>query len=207
MHPLSTRMNREQIRRVQAAGVLLCAALLSSAANGQSAAGATSIKAWRQFRVAQPFQTQVVALSQAAGGKSRTLIISEPAPQATQARLTAVLGVHAAGCETREWAVMSGGTVSDLVCTVVKTDQPDWAETLARLQIEALGSTEGAPIISLPVPVRKMLAHSLDVRFAAKDLHDWVVNGKQRFSSNPIASSVALNDLLTGGGRLSLIHI
>lgn len=96
---------------------------------------------------------------------------------------------------------MSGGTVSDLVCTVVKTDQPDWAETLARLQIEALGSTEGAPIISLPVPVRKMLAHSLDVRFAAKDLHDWVVNGKQRFSSNPIASSVALNDLLTGGVR------
>lgn len=96
---------------------------------------------------------------------------------------------------------MSGGTVSDIVCAVVKTDQPGWADTLARVQIEALGSTEGAPIISLPVPARKMLAHNLDLRFAAKDLHGWIVNGKHRFSSNPIAPSVSLNDLLIGGVR------
>ncbi|OAD17914.1 hypothetical protein A3839_03550 [Achromobacter insolitus] len=186
---------------MQTVGILLCAVFLSSAANGQTAARAASVEVWRQFRAAQPFQTQVVAMSQASGGEPRTLIVSEPAPQVTQASLTALLGAHAAGCETREWAVMSGGTVSDVVCTVVGTDLPGWADALARIQIDALGSTEGAPIISLPVTARKMLAHSLDVKFAAKDLHGWVVNGKQRFSSNPIAPSVALNDLLNGGVR------
>lgn len=201
MHLRSPGTKREQLRRWQAGGFLLSAVLLSSTANGQSAAGAAAIEAWRQFRVAQPFQTQVVALSQTAGSKPRTLIISEPAPHVTQARLTTILGAHAVGCETREWSVMSGGTVNDLVCTVVKTDQRGWADTLARVQIEALGSTEGAPVISLPVPARKMLAHSLDVRFAAKDLYGWLTNRQHRFSSNPIAPSVALNDLLAGGVR------
>lgn len=96
---------------------------------------------------------------------------------------------------------MSGGTVSDLVCTVVKTDLPDWADTLAQVQIEALGSTEGAPIVSLPVPARKMMAHSLDVKFTAEDLYGWVVNGKQKFSSNPIGPSVAVSDFLNAEVR------
>lgn len=189
------------MRRTRASGVLFCVAFLASSANGQSAPEAASVQAWRQFRNAQPFQTQVVAISKSAGSKPRTLIVSEPAPHVTGATLKALLGAHAAGCETRDWTVMSGGTVSDLVCTVVKTDLPGWADTLARVQIEALGSTEGASIVSLPVPARKMLAHSLDLRFTARDLYRWVVEGELRFSSNPIAPSVTLNDLLNGGVR------
>lgn len=158
-----------------------------------------SLVAWKQLRTAQPFQTQVVGLSQESGDKPRTLIISEPAPQMSLARLKVILGAHGAGCKTLEWTVMSGGTVSDLVCTVVKTNQPGWADRLARIQIEAFGSTEGAPVIRLPVPTRKMQGHSLDVRFTAEDLYNWVVNGKHTFSSSPIAPSVVLNDLLTGG--------
>jgi hypothetical protein len=189
------------IRQVQIFGFMLCTILLPSAACGQGTAGATSLEMWKQFRIAQPFQTQVVALSHASAGKPRTLIISEPAPQVTLASITAILGAHSAGCETREWTVMSGGSVSDIVCTVVKSNQPDWADTLAQIQIEAFGSTEGASVISLPVPKRKMLGHSLDVQFSAKDLHDWIVNDKQKFYGSPIALPVTLNDLLDSGAH------
>ncbi|WET39283.1 hypothetical protein [Citrobacter enshiensis] len=192
---------REQVRLLLVSGILLFTPLFSFASDGQGTVEAASIIAWKQFRAAQPFQTQVIALSQAPGGKPRTLILSEPAPQMTQARLMAILGTHAAGCKKQEWTVMSGGIVSDLVCTVVKTNQPDWPETLAQIQLEALGSTEGAPVISLPVPVRKMLGQSMDVRFTANDLYNWLVNDKHTFSSNPISPSLILSDLLTGGTR------
>ncbi len=195
------KRERNSMRQQRAGGILFCAALLSCAAYGQGVARPEAIDAWKKFRVAQPFQTQVVALSQADRGLPRTLIVSEPAPNVTRIRLANLLGAHAAGCETREWSLMSRGTVTDLVCTVIGTDRPDWPDTLARLQIAALGSTEGAPVISLPVPSRRMLAHSLDVRFGASDLYNWISKTEQRFSSNAIAPSLTLNDLLNGGAR------
>jgi hypothetical protein len=42
-----------------------------------------SLEAWRAFREAQPFQTQLIAVSAPSKGKPRTLILSEPPPRTT----------------------------------------------------------------------------------------------------------------------------
>jgi hypothetical protein len=189
------------ILRLHWVGYLVCASLQSFAAQADSTAAPASIEAWKKFRLAQPFQTQIIALSPPVGRQPRTLIISEPSPQSNEIRLKEILGAHLSGCERRKWSVMSGGSVSDLVCTVINTDRIGWPDTLARAQVEALGSSDGAPVVSLPAPTRKMIAHSLDLRYSAKDLHSWLVGGKQRFSSSPIAPWLTFNELMTGGVR------
>lgn len=179
-----------------------CAFMMNAAAaQSVSPAALDSVEAWKRFRAAQPFQTQVIALSQAKRNQPRTLIISEPSPQVTLARLMELLGSNAAGCEMRDWFVMSGGAVRDVVCTVKNTDRDDWPERLAQIQLEVLGSTEGAPIVTFPVPARNMIAHSLDLRYSAHDLYSWLTNGNKNFRSNPIAPNVSLKDVLDGGVR------
>jgi hypothetical protein len=180
-------------------GAVLVVQSVSAQSFGSTAPAST--EAWKRFRAAQPFQTQVVALSKAAAGQPRTLIVSEPSPRLTWARLTTLLGPAVTGCERRDWFVMSGGSVSDVVCSVAGTIQTDWPDRLAQLQLEAQGSTEGAPVVALPVPARRMVAHSLDLRYSANDLHGWLTSNSGRFRSNAIAPEVSLNDILDRGVR------
>lgn len=165
--------------------------------SGESAAGQT----WKKFRTAQPFQIQVVALTQESGSQKRTLIVSEPSPAITAERLLSVLGKHAIACETREWTVMAGGTVRDLVCSVQNTDRDGWPAVLAQIQLAAFGSTDGMSVVALPVPPRIMIAHNLDVRFGARDLYNWLIASDQPFRSNAIAPIVKMNEILKRGVR------
>ena len=160
-----------------------------------------SIEAWKRFRAAQPFQTQVIAVSPLNESHARTLIFSEPPPKVTWEKLTGLLAPYTSGCTIQEWFVMSGGSVKDVVCTLKKDVRDGWADRLAELQLEAYGTTEGAPIVALPVPTRRMIAHSLDLRYSARDLYVWLMEANQLFTTSPIAPSVSLQDLLQHGAR------
>jgi len=161
----------------------------------------TSIKEWKKFREAQPFQMQVIAISSEKGSIKKTLIISEPPQHVTWEKLADFLTPFTSGCEIKEWFVMSGGSVKDVVCTLRKDTNNELAEKLANLQLTIYGTTESTPIVALPVPKRHMIAHSLDYRFSAHDLYRWLMDGNQEIRSSPIAPNINLQDIFNGNLR------
>ena len=186
-----------------AAGVFLLrresSAIASAPAGGVDA---KSIEDWKAFRAAQPFQTQVIAVSPPdTTQKTRTLIFADPPPTLSLERLIRILEPHVAGCTVQKWFVMSGGSIKDAVCTLRKGAAEDWPDKLAQLQIEAYGTAEAAPVVALPAPKRSMIAHSLDLKFSANDLHAWLTDGNQGFRSSAIGPSVPLHALLDRGVR------
>lgn len=160
-----------------------------------------SVQTWKSFRKAQPFQTQVIGLTGSQADSQRTLIVSEPPPSLTWKRVQQVLAESATGCEVRSWTIMSGGRVSDIVCTLKPTDRERWAEALAQLQVEVYGSAEGAPVVTLPAPQRKMIAHSLDLRYSASDLHAWLIKSNPKLRGSPLAPAMSISDLFEKNAR------
>ncbi len=96
---------------------------------------------------------------------------------------------------------MSGGWVQDVVCTLKDDRHGDLPDRLAVLQRDIFGTTEASAIVALPAPKRAMIAHNLDLRYNAGDLHRWLYEADQRFRANPIASVVSLQDILNGSIR------
>jgi len=161
----------------------------------------SSIDAWKSFREAQPFQTQVIALSKPNKDKPRTLIISEPPPKLSWDQLATRLSPISSGCIVKRWMIMSGGWVQDVVCTLKDDMRGNLPDRLAMLQQDIYGTTEGSAIIALPAPKRAMIAHNLDLHYNASDLHRWLFEGDQRFRVSPIAEVVSLQDILKGSIR------
>lgn len=157
-----------------------------------------SIEAWNSFRIAQPFQTQVIALSEPNKAQPRTLIVSEPPPQVSWDHLAASLSIISRGCTVKRWIIMSGGWVQDVVCTLKSDTGRTLPDRLAILQQDIYGTTEGSAVVALPAPRRAMIAHNLDLRYNASDLHRWLYEGDQRFRASPIAEVVSLDDILKG---------
>ena len=157
--------------------------------------------AWEAFRAAQPFQTQIIGLSLYSKTRPRTLIVSEPPPKVVWESLASHLKKFSRGCALKQWSIMSGGWVRDVVCTLKDDANETLPEHLAMLQRKIYGTTEGAGVVELPVPNRAMIAHSLDVRYNASDLYRWLKEGDQRFRTNPIGENVSLRDIFAGKSR------
>lgn len=174
------------------------ALLLSGAGTAATAgpAGAASLQAWKQFRASQPFQIQVIALSPAAAGQPRTLIIAEPPPHVTLHKILDVLGSHGQGCSAQDWRVMAGGFVTDLVCTVTPREPAAWALKLANVQHVVYGAVAEGGVVALPVPRRKMIAHSLDQRFSGPDLLRWASEVKPTLRSSPISPAINFTQMM-----------
>ena len=160
-----------------------------------------SIDTWNSFRIAQPFQTQVIALSEPNKAHPRTLIVSEPPPEVSWDHLAASLSIISRGCTVRRWMIMSGGWVQDVVCTLRNDTGGTLPDRLAMLQQDIYGTTAGSAVVALPAPKRAMIAHNLDLRYNASDLHRWLYEGDQRFRASPIAEVVSLHDILEGSVR------
>lgn len=161
----------------------------------------TSHKEWQKFREAQPFQNQVIAISSDKSSAVRTLIIAEPPNYLAWEKLEVLLAPLVSGCEIKEWFVMSGGSVKDIVCTLRKNSDHEVTEYLAKLQIAIYGTVEGTPVVTLPAPKRQMIAHSLDYRFSAHDLYGWLMDGNHEFRNNPISPSFNLQSILSNNLR------
>lgn len=160
-----------------------------------------SIDAWKAFRAAQPFQTQIIGLSAPSKTQPRTLIVSEPPPKVTWEQLVINLKKISRGCTVQRWTIMSGGWVQDIVCTLKDDVHKILPNQLSVLQQNLYGTTEGSTVVSLPATKRAMIAHSLDFRYNASDLHRWLYERDQKFRAGPIAESVSLRDILEGSAR------
>lgn len=202
--PASSQKSRLMSRWTSVFRSTLQAALLATAVSAGATGTAVdlaSLEAWRSFRAAQPFQVQVIAVSAPESDKPRTLIFSEPAPTVRWEVLSSMLERYASACEVREWFLMSGGSVKDVICTLKKSLPTDWSEALTRLQLEAYGTTQGTPVVSLPVPKRKQIAHAIDVRFGASDLHRWLTekNASTIYRTSPISPGLSFSSMLDSG--------
>ncbi len=160
-----------------------------------------SLSTWKAFRVAQPFQTQLIAVSPPAQGRARTLIIAEPPPGLTWARVPDVLGTAVAGCSRQRWSFMAGGEVRDIVCTLRSESDRDLSDTLTRLQIELFGTSAMSEVIQLPAPARRMTDHSLDLRYGATDLSRWIHEVGPKWRAGPLAPAVSLAEILDGRAK------
>lgn len=156
-----------------------------------------SIKAWRQFRQAQPFQMQIIGLTPQSDA-IRTLIVTEPPPWLTWNNLSDILAPISRGCTTVEWPIMAGGSVTDVVCTLKDVQDAYFSERLAILQRKLYKTTQDAPIVALPVAPRKMMLHSLDLNYAATDLHRWL-HASQTFRRNPLGQGMSFENLMAQG--------
>ncbi|MEP6502915.1 MAG: hypothetical protein ABJD97_06280 [Betaproteobacteria bacterium] len=186
---------------VGSAAALLFLPLPGTARAAAGTVADESLQAWKAFRAGQPFQTQQILLSTERNPLSRTLIFTEPPPRLTLERVTAILSRDLVGCGVQPWSVMSGGSVADIVCTLKGGASASLPDALARLQLEAFGSTEFAPVVALPAPRRAMSKSSLDLRFSAADLHRWLMVETASFRSGPLSAPVSLQDLLQGDAR------
>ena len=153
-----------------------------------------SLAEWRALRKAQPFQTQMIAVSPA-DAAVRTLIVTEPPDDLSWAALNDAVGVFTTGCVTAQWQLMAGGSVTDVVCTLKRNPGGGFGERLAMLQRVVYGTDLGAAIVSLPAPPRKMGQHSLDLQFAAADLHQWLKDAPP-FRRNAIGAPASFDQLL-----------
>jgi hypothetical protein len=167
-----------------------CAAALTGQATGES------VQAWKQFRVAQPFQTQVIAASRPVGKSPRTLIISEPPPHVSLEAVESLLVPEGRGCTAQRWRVMAGGYVKDVVCTVAATAPDIWAAKLAKLQVLMYGTVAEGGVVALPVPARKMIAHSLDQRYSGQDMMRWIGEAGPAFRSSPIGVGLTFEQMM-----------
>ena len=201
MHHSSLRSGKCGILCSLSVATLLAFACHTAWALSFGTVAPASLQAWKAFRAAQPFQAQVIGVTGSPADAQRTLIISEPPPSLSWARIQQLLGASVAGCETRAWSIMSGGWVSDVVCTLKPVDAARGAELLAQLQVDVYGSAEGAPVVALPAPRRKMIAHSLDLRYSANDLHTWLVKANPMLRGSPLVPALPLKDLLNQDAR------
>jgi hypothetical protein len=171
-----------------------------SAAESQSFGELTagSLATWHAFREAQPFQTQLIAVSATV---PRTLILSELPPQVAWSHLTASLSQGSRGCSVQRWAIMSGGYVQDVVCTLKDTADGTLTDWLTGLRMLIYGTNLGMPVVSLPVPKRSMSGHSLDLRYRASDLYGWLTGSSQTFAANTLAERISLHTILANNIR------
>ena len=183
-------------------GLVTALALLPAAPAVAAGLGISSqsVQDWKAFRAAQPFQTQGILLT-APNGSLRTLIFAEPPPRLTLDRVKATLSRDLVACAVQQWSVMSGGFVSDIVCSLKGGSSATLPDSLAQLQLEAFESAEFAPVVSLPAPRRVMSKASLDLRFSAADLHRWLTVETASFRSSPLSAPVSLQDMLQGTAR------
>lgn len=197
------RREGDKAVRVQAVFFALATfVFLTSNASAEDRVSESSVKAWKVFRANQPFQNQVIAVSNSNGTKPRTLIIAEPPPQVTLPKIKQLLESYVEACEILEWPVMAGGYLNDIVCTIKVDKKPsDWSDTLTKLQLELFGSSESAPIVTLPAPKRRMISHSLDLQYGSMDMYSWIMDTNQHYRRNAISSSINLPDILNNGAR------
>ncbi|CAN7763302.1 hypothetical protein LJR029_006383 [Caballeronia sp. LjRoot29] len=159
-----------------------------------------SMATWRAFRAAQPFQAQLIALSDASKAQARTLIVSEPPPGTSANDLVKNLQPINKACAVARWSLMSGGWVTDVVCTVKDSTQPS-TEQMQALKRQIYGTDEGPALVALPVPARSMHAERLDFRYSPDDLYRWTHEGEKRYRAGPLAPSVSLSAILDGKAR------
>ena len=151
---------------------------------------------WADFREKQHFHNQMVAMTDMAADKTRTLIISEPPPNVVWDDLAKTLRPYAKGCAIKQHNVMFNGWVYDVVCTLKPAEHTELSELVANLHFQLFETVQDAHAVKLPVPPTPILGPSLDYQFSGGDLYRWLIEQNIPFQPLALSSPVALSDIM-----------
>ncbi|MBZ0111173.1 MAG: hypothetical protein K8J08_01800, partial [Thermoanaerobaculia bacterium] len=133
---------------------------------------AASKQAWEAFRAAFPFHTQGLALSEEHTDGTRTLIVAEPPPSVTVAKVQAVDSTAILAAEVMNHRLGFDGYVRDLVLTVAD-DEAKLAGMESGINRLVHGSSYKAQVLLAPYhPAR--LAVKLDLSVTALEVEQWL---------------------------------
>ena len=129
---------------------------------------------WGGFRLAFPFHIQVIAASDPYPDGTRTLIVSEPPPDATVDGLKALDAVALATAEVKTHTVGHDGWVKDVVFNVT-AKQEELDRLVARLSKYLFETDYKAYCLKLPVNRESLRTkYPLDLRVGAAELKHWI---------------------------------
>jgi hypothetical protein len=138
---------------------------------------------WRDFREAYPYHIQTLALTDVDSEGRRILIISEPPPGITIARLKNVSPAALQDMAVLKHGIGYDGWVEDIVVSLPATSRAELASLIDSLHRELFGTTYKATVVPLPTRPPEVSKASLDLRVPTRELGYWILGSDSRSSS------------------------
>lgn len=176
-------------------------ALLPSPGAAQIDVTSNAPAEWRAFRDAHPYHVQTIALGRVQPDGSRLLVITEPPPGVTRARIVDVDSSLLANAQTYRQRVGFDGWVKDVVVSLPALSAPALNELVARLHLRLFGTTyrASAPLLAA-IPPAAYVAPGADVSIRADELQQWLFGSRpQLFAAERGKAGSALSELLEHG--------
>lgn len=149
---------------------------------------------WNRFRERFPFGTQTVAISPADSLGNRVLVLPEPPNDVTLEVITGIDPARIKRIETRKQRIGKDGWVTDVVASVVASDE-ELPALIAHVSSRIFGTDYKAHALRIGSLPTSRAKYELDVRATADELFHWVLG--------PGASFVPLH----GGLAVSIAQV
>jgi hypothetical protein len=135
---------------------------------------------WKQFRQTVGAHSQVIAVSKPYADGSRLIILAEPSPTLDDDAIERdTSGVDTAAF-TGKKRIGVDGWVQDTLLVVPKVTNSRLADTLARLSLDAYGTTYQSIPVALPLEKSTSPNAPLDLSIDASELHDLLLRDPQQ---------------------------
>jgi hypothetical protein len=128
------------------------------------------IAQWNDFRVVYPYHIQTIALSSSAQDGHRLLLLAEPPPHVTLARLRELDSAAFATSLEERHPIGADGWTKDLLVDLPPMDNQELHSLLDSVADYLFQTSYKSNVISLPVPAGVVSHPNLDLRVSAADL-------------------------------------
>jgi hypothetical protein len=135
---------------------------------------------WKQFRQTVGAHSQIIAVSKPYADGSRLIILAEPSPTLDDDAIERDTGTIDTATFTGETRIGVDGWVQDTLLVVPKTTDSHLADTLARLSLDAYGTTYQSIPVVLPLEKSTTPNAPLDLSIDASELRDLLRNDPQQ---------------------------
>ena len=175
--------------------LLLSGTMVAAWAAGSDVGHAASV--WREFRATHIFHSDLIGITEPNSAGERVLIIAEPPPRTTLARIRQALGPYASNVQAFSHEVMHGGTVTDVAATLKPSIDSDALVRMTQVLHETLfGTARRAGLVQLPVEAPRIAGPSLDLHVSAYELEQFLFADSSKLSANPLDAPLPLRALL-----------
>lgn len=153
---------------------------------------------WKQFRRAVGAHSQVIAVTKPYADGSRLIILAEPSPTLDDDAIERDTKAIDTAAFTSQKQIGVDGWVQDTLLVLPKITDSRLADTLAKLSLDAYGTTYQSIPVALPLKKSATSNAPLDLSIDASELHDLLLRDAQQTFYSLVSPTPRTLDQLLG---------